>query len=135
MHNHGKVNSTTKSGFDTTFDVGKGENVNKTLPKNCSSVLMLVSLEVVNLEASVYCSKVKYIFRSEHVPVAVAARDLSRAQKFADLHEIAKAYGNYEDLAKDPNVEVAYIGVTAPHHFQGEFFKKSTISKIVFKTF
>lgn len=36
--------------------------------------------------------------------VAVAARDLSRAKEFARKHDIPKAYGSYEELAKDPNV-------------------------------
>ncbi|PNJ41326.1 DHDH isoform 5, partial [Pongo abelii] len=42
--------------------------------------------------------------RSEHQVVAVAARDLSRAKEFAEKHDIPKAYGSYEELAKDPNV-------------------------------
>ncbi|XP_057569444.1 trans-1,2-dihydrobenzene-1,2-diol dehydrogenase isoform X1 [Hippopotamus amphibius kiboko] len=48
--------------------------------------------------------------------VAVAARDLSRAKEFARKHDIPKAYGSYEELAKDPNVEVAYIGTQHPQH-------------------
>uniref|UniRef100_A0A2K5SD99 Dihydrodiol dehydrogenase n=1 Tax=Cebus imitator TaxID=2715852 RepID=A0A2K5SD99_CEBIM len=44
--------------------------------------------------------------RSEHKVVAVAARDLSRAKEFAQKHNIPKAYGSYEELAKDPNVGV-----------------------------
>ncbi|KAF6077258.1 dihydrodiol dehydrogenase [Phyllostomus discolor] len=44
--------------------------------------------------------------RSEHQVVAVAARDLSRAKEFARKHDIPKAYGSYEELAKDPNVGV-----------------------------
>uniref|UniRef100_A0A8D2DMN5 Trans-1,2-dihydrobenzene-1,2-diol dehydrogenase n=1 Tax=Sciurus vulgaris TaxID=55149 RepID=A0A8D2DMN5_SCIVU len=54
--------------------------------------------------------------RSEHQVVAVAARDLSRAKDFALKHDIPKAYGSYEELAKDPNVEVAYIGTQHPQH-------------------
>lgn len=36
--------------------------------------------------------------------VAVAARDLNRAKEFAQKYNIPKAYGSYEELAKDPNV-------------------------------
>ena len=36
--------------------------------------------------------------------VAVAARDLNRAEEFAQKFNIPKAYGSYEELAKDPNV-------------------------------
>ncbi|CAD7085587.1 unnamed protein product [Hermetia illucens] len=54
----------------------------------------------------------------EHVIVAVAARDLTRAQDFAQLHEIPKSYDSYEDLAKDADVEIVYIGAIHPHHLE-----------------
>ncbi|XP_008567534.1 PREDICTED: trans-1,2-dihydrobenzene-1,2-diol dehydrogenase [Galeopterus variegatus] len=54
--------------------------------------------------------------RSEHQVVAVAARDLSRAKEFARKHDIPKAYGSYVELARDPNVEVVYIGTQHPQH-------------------
>ena len=56
--------------------------------------------------------------RSEHLAVAVAARDIKRASDFAEKHRISKAYGNYEELAQDSRVEIAYVGVTAPQHLQ-----------------
>ncbi|KAF3814820.1 hypothetical protein GH733_017096 [Mirounga leonina] len=40
----------------------------------------------------------------------------SRVKEFARKHDIPKAYGSYEELAKDPNVEVAYIGTQHPQH-------------------
>lgn len=40
--------------------------------------------------------------------VAVAARDLGRAETYATTHSIAKAYGSYEELLADPDVEVVY---------------------------
>lgn len=36
--------------------------------------------------------------------VAVAARDLNQAKEFAQKYNIPKAFGSYEELAKDPNV-------------------------------
>ncbi|XP_047105126.1 trans-1,2-dihydrobenzene-1,2-diol dehydrogenase-like [Schistocerca piceifrons] len=54
--------------------------------------------------------------QEEHKVVAVAARDLERAQAFADLHKIPSVYGSYEELAKDPNVDVVYIGAVHPQH-------------------
>ena len=54
----------------------------------------------------------------EHKIVAVAARDLGRAQKFADKFDIPKAYGSYLELAQDPNVEAAYIGSINPQHIK-----------------
>lgn len=53
----------------------------------------------------------------DHKVVAVAARDLSRAKQFSALHEIPIAYGSYDELANDPNVEVVYVATSSPHHF------------------
>ena len=50
------------------------------------------------------------------MPVAVASRTLENAKTFAETHKIAKAYGSYEELSKDHNVEIVYIGVIAPQH-------------------
>lgn len=36
--------------------------------------------------------------------VAVAARDLQHAEEFAKKHNIPRAYGSYDELAKDPDV-------------------------------
>lgn len=54
----------------------------------------------------------------EHQVVAIAARDLSRAQEFADRFGIAKAYASYQELAEDSNVEVVYIGNLNPQHME-----------------
>ncbi|MDQ7992183.1 MAG: Gfo/Idh/MocA family oxidoreductase [Propionicimonas sp.] len=40
--------------------------------------------------------------------VAVAARDLSRAESYAAGHGIARAYGSYDELLADPDVEIVY---------------------------
>ncbi|XP_064596758.1 trans-1,2-dihydrobenzene-1,2-diol dehydrogenase-like [Liolophura sinensis] len=53
---------------------------------------------------------------SEHEIVAVAARDLKRAQSFAKDFGILTAYGSYLELAKDPDVDVVYIGTIHPEH-------------------
>src|SRR6187431_2105922 len=45
--------------------------------------------------------------------VAVASRSLDRAQAFAQVHGIERAYGSYDELAGDPDVDVVYIA--APH--------------------
>ncbi|KAF7238825.1 Trans-1,2-dihydrobenzene-1,2-diol dehydrogenase [Varanus komodoensis] len=52
----------------------------------------------------------------EHQVVAIASRDLSRAQEYARRHGIAKAYGSYTELAEDPSVDVVHIGVINPYH-------------------
>ncbi|XP_078511256.1 trans-1,2-dihydrobenzene-1,2-diol dehydrogenase isoform X1 [Lissotriton helveticus] len=52
----------------------------------------------------------------DHQAVAVAARDLGRAQEFAKSHNIPKAYGSYQELAKDPNIDIVYVGALHTEH-------------------
>jgi predicted dehydrogenase len=40
--------------------------------------------------------------------VAVGSRDLGRAQAFAGEHGLARAYGSYEELLADPEVDAVY---------------------------
>ena len=48
---------------------------------------------------------------------AVGARTLDRAQAFATRHGIESAYGNYDALVSDPNVDIVYVGtITRLHH-------------------
>ncbi|XP_029177596.1 trans-1,2-dihydrobenzene-1,2-diol dehydrogenase-like [Nylanderia fulva] len=54
---------------------------------------------------------------NEHQVIAVAARQLSRAQDFAKLHKIKKAYDDYEKLALDKDIDIVYIGMIHPYHF------------------
>ncbi|XP_070692990.1 trans-1,2-dihydrobenzene-1,2-diol dehydrogenase [Pempheris klunzingeri] len=54
----------------------------------------------------------------EHQVVAVAARRLEDAQEFARKHNIPRAYGSYEELSRDPDVDVVYVGVIHPHHLR-----------------
>ncbi|NWV32448.1 DHDH dehydrogenase, partial [Grantiella picta] len=53
---------------------------------------------------------------TEHTVVAVAARDLGRAQAFARRFGVPRSYGSYEELAEDPDVDVVYVGVVNPAH-------------------
>lgn len=54
----------------------------------------------------------------EHSVVGIAARDKSRAEEFAKLHEIPNAYGSYEELAENKEIDVVYIGALNPQHFE-----------------
>jgi len=47
---------------------------------------------------------------------AVAGRDLERAEDFADKVGAARAYGTYEELAQDPEVDVVYVGTIHTMH-------------------
>lgn len=49
---------------------------------------------------------------------AIAARDLTRAQAFAEKYGFAKAHGSYEELVSDPEVDVVYIATPHSHHFE-----------------
>lgn len=53
----------------------------------------------------------------EHKIIAVAAQQLSRAQAFATLHKIPKAFDDYEKLALDKEIDIVYIGTLHPQHF------------------
>ncbi len=48
--------------------------------------------------------------------VAVGARDLSRAEAFAGIVGAERAYGSYEELVADPDVDIVYIGTTHESH-------------------
>ncbi|XP_034536360.1 trans-1,2-dihydrobenzene-1,2-diol dehydrogenase [Notolabrus celidotus] len=54
----------------------------------------------------------------DHQVVAVAARKLEDAQEFAKKHSISRVYGSYEELARDPHIDVIYIGVIHPFHLK-----------------
>ncbi|XP_077570299.1 trans-1,2-dihydrobenzene-1,2-diol dehydrogenase-like [Stigmatopora nigra] len=54
----------------------------------------------------------------DHQVVAVAARNLESAQEFGKKHSIPVTYGSYEELARDPNIDVVYIGVIHPYHLK-----------------
>lgn len=48
---------------------------------------------------------------------AIAARDKTRAELYASAHGIPSAYGTYEELCNDPNVDIVYIASkTWDHH-------------------
>ncbi len=49
---------------------------------------------------------------------AVAARDADRAQVFADKFGFIKAYGSYNDMLEDPDVELVYIATPHSHHYE-----------------
>lgn len=50
--------------------------------------------------------------------VAAASRSLEKAKEFAEKYGISKAYGSYEALAQDPEVELVYIASPHSHHYE-----------------
>lgn len=53
---------------------------------------------------------------SNGVVTAVASRDLARARAFADELNISTAYGSYEELIADPNIDAIYNPLPNSEH-------------------
>ncbi len=49
---------------------------------------------------------------------AVGSRNLQKAQAFAKEFNVVKAYGSYEELVKDENVQLVYIATPHSHHYE-----------------
>src|SRR5690625_12181 len=54
--------------------------------------------------------------------VAVGSRTLDKAQDFADKYDIPKAYGNYEELYADEEIDIIYLAT--PNSYQAENMKE-----------
>lgn len=49
---------------------------------------------------------------------AVASRSLEKAEKFAKEYGFEKAYGSYEELVSDPELDLIYIATPHSHHYE-----------------
>lgn len=49
---------------------------------------------------------------------AVASRSLSKAQEFAEEFQIPAAYGSYEEMLRDPKVQLVYVATPHSHHYE-----------------
>lgn len=61
---------------------------------------------------------IKVLPPSEHQVVAVAARNIDDAKKFAFEHGIAKSYGSYAEIANDTELDIVYIGAINTKHYE-----------------
>lgn len=52
------------------------------------------------------------------IPYAIASRDISRAKDYAKKWGFERAYGSYEELLHDPEVDLVYIATPHSHHFE-----------------
>ena len=59
--------------------------------------------------------------------LAVASRNLKSAKNYAKKHHIKRAYGSYEDLLKDKEIDVVYISL--PNHLHCEWALKAAQAK------
>jgi len=62
--------------------------------------------------AQTFAAALKGVTNSELI--AVGSRKLEKAAQFASKFQISKAYGSYEELVSDPEVDVVYIAT--PHN-------------------
>lgn len=69
--------------------------------------------------AGVIANKISQTLRERwsHMLYAVASRDLARAQDFAQRNGFVRAYGSYEELVSDPQVDIVYVATPHSHHY------------------
>ena len=48
---------------------------------------------------------------------AIASRSIEKAEEFAGRWNIPKAYGSYEEMVKDKDIDLVYIATPHSHHF------------------
>ncbi|XP_068233956.1 trans-1,2-dihydrobenzene-1,2-diol dehydrogenase-like [Palaemon carinicauda] len=65
-----------------------------------------------------FTKALNFLPSSSHEVAAVASRNLSSAKDFAERFSIPVAYGSYMELARDPGVDVVYVGVIPPPHLE-----------------
>lgn len=53
---------------------------------------------------------------NEYCVYAIASRSLEKAEEFARTWNIPKAYGSYEEMVMDPEVDLVYIATPHSHH-------------------
>ncbi len=49
--------------------------------------------------------------------LAIASRSLEKARQFADERGIIRAYGSYEELVEDPDVDLVYVATPHSYHY------------------
>jgi len=49
---------------------------------------------------------------------AVGSRNIDTAKKFASQYDVVKSYGSYEELVKDPDIDIVYVAT--PHNLHYE---------------
>jgi predicted dehydrogenase len=49
---------------------------------------------------------------------AVGSRDLNRAKQFAENYGFKKYYGSYDELARDPEIDIIYVASPHSHHLE-----------------
>jgi len=55
--------------------------------------------------------------KEDHEVVSIASTNKTKAMQYAARFNISTYYGNYQDLANDPNVNAVYVATINPYHF------------------
>ncbi len=59
------------------------------------------------------------VSRMENASIyAIGARDINRAQTFAENYHIEKAYGSYDEMLADDNIDLVYIAIPHSSHYE-----------------
>lgn len=59
----------------------------------------------------------KALIESDTEIYAVGSRSYERAKRFADTYNVKKAYGNYEQMLRDDEIDVVYISTPHCNHY------------------
>ena len=64
-----------------------------------------------------FCTALTFVGSRDHEVVAVASRNLNKAEEFASNFCIKRCYDNYLKLCSDPSVDIVYVGTVTSDHF------------------
>ena len=63
-----------------------------------------------------FCLAIQTLDKAKHKLKAVGARNAVRAGEFANNFNMDRFYGSYEELVRDPEVSIVYIGTINTTH-------------------
>lgn len=52
------------------------------------------------------------------IPYGVGARDLARSKEFAQKYGFKKAFGSYDEMLQDPEIDLVYVATPHSHHYR-----------------
>lgn len=88
----------------------------QSVPKKSPNALRMgvISTAQINAAAAIHPAET----HPDVILYAVASRDLSTAQKFAKSYKFQKAFGSYQELLEDPQVDFVYISTPNGQHYE-----------------
>ena len=54
---------------------------------------------------------------TDYCVYAIASRSIEKANEFAQRWDVPKAYGSYEEMVSDNDVDLVYIATPHSHHY------------------